>query len=159
MSEEEIKEKKVRIARTRNGIPCLWESLTNFSNLRRATAIFGRDRKPKKAVFISQKKEKQALVPIHVGDYISKAFEDQNGIALSIFRIEAISSMDNSCIVVPVYRKSSLVRDYTVDEEYENMVNLTVDKLTMAENYIISEKSAKLKKQDAEEDFYYTGEF
>ena len=59
--------------------------------------------------------------------------------------------MDNSCIVVPVYRKSSLVRDYTVDEEF--------DKLTMAENYIISEKSAKLKKQDAEEDFYYTGEF
>jgi hypothetical protein len=155
---DEIKQKKVRIARTRNGIPCLWESLTNFSNLRRATAIFGKDRKPKKAVFINYEKEKQALVPIHVGDYISKAFEDQNGVALSIFRVESISSMDNSCTVVPVYRKSSLIQEYTVDDIYESMVSLTIDKLQ--DRLIISEKSAKLKKQDEhEEDFYYTGEF
>jgi hypothetical protein len=126
---ETIKEKRIKIARTRNGIPCLWESIVSFSDLKRATVIYDKDKSAKYAVFINQDREKQALVPIKKGDYISKAFEDKNGIALSIFRIEEISSMDNSAIILPVYRKSSLINEYTIDSDYEEMVIDTVDKL------------------------------
>lgn len=126
---EEIKEKKIKIARTRNGVPCLWESVMTFSDLRRSTVIYGKDKNLKYAIFADQDREKQALIPIEAGDYISKAFEDKHGIALSVFRIDEISPMDNSAIITPVYRKSSLISDYNVDVEYQKMVEETIEKL------------------------------
>jgi len=126
---ETIKEKKIKIARTRNGVPCLWESLMVFSDLRRATVIFGKDKESKPAVFINEEKEKQALVPIQPGDYISKAFEDKHGIALSVFKIDEISSLENTATITPVYRKSSLISEYIVDPPYKDMVNFTMEKL------------------------------
>ena len=139
---EPVKEKKVKIARTRNGIPCLWESYIVFADLRRATAIFGKDRKSKTAVYVNKEKDKQALIPVQEGDFISKAFEDKNGVALSVFKIESISSMDNSAIIVPVYRKSSLVSEYAVDELYKEMVEMTMSKLTS--NQILSKIPSKI---------------
>jgi hypothetical protein len=126
---ETIKDKKIKIARTRNGVPCLWESLMTFSDLRRATVIYGKDMKPKSAVFMNEEREKQALVPIQEGDYISKAFEDKHGVALSVFRIDEISSMENSATITPVYRKSSLISEYVIDPTYASMVNETMIKL------------------------------
>jgi hypothetical protein len=126
---EEIKEKKIKIARTRNGVPCLWESVMTFSDLRRSTVIYGKDKNLKYAIFADQDREKQALIPIEAGDYISKAFEDKHGIALSVFRIDEISPMGNSAIITPVYRKSSLISDYNVDVEYQKMVEETIEKL------------------------------
>lgn len=126
---ELIKEKKIKIARTRNGVPCLWESLMNFADLRRATVIYSKNKEAKNAVFVNQERDKQALVPIQTGDYISKAFEDKHGVALSVFRIDEISSMENSATITPVYRKSSLISEYIVDKEYKSMVEETVEKL------------------------------
>lgn len=126
---EPIKEKKIKIARTRNGVPCLWESLMNFADLRRATVIYSKNKEAKNAVFVNQERDKQALVPIQTGDYISKAFEDKHGVALSVFRIDEISPMENSATITPVYRKSSLISEYIVDKEYKDMVEETVEKL------------------------------
>lgn len=126
---EKIKEKKIKIARTRNGVPCLWESLTSFSDLKRATVIYGKNKEIKNAVFVNESKDKQALVPIQLGDYISKAFEDKHGIALSIFRIDEISSMENTATITPVYRKSSQISEYVVDQEFEEIVEETINKL------------------------------
>jgi hypothetical protein len=126
---ELIKEKKIKIARTRNGVPCLWESLMNFADLRRATVIYSKNKEAKNAVFVNQERDKQALVPIQTGDYISKAFEDKHGVALSVFRIDEISPMENSATITPVYRKSSLISEYIVDKEYKSMVEETVEKL------------------------------
>jgi hypothetical protein len=126
---ELIKEKKIKIARTRNGVPCLWESLMNFADLRRATVIYSKNKEAKNAVFVNQERDKQALVPIQTGDYISKAFEDKHGVALSVFRIDEISPMENSATITPVYRKSSLISEYIVDKEYKGMVEETVEKL------------------------------
>ncbi len=126
---EPIKEKKIKIARTRNGVPCLWESLMNFADLRRATVIYSKNKEAKNAVFVNQERDKQALVPIQTGDYISKAFEDKHGVALSVFRIDEISPMENSATITPVYRKSSLISEYIVDKEYKSMVEETVEKL------------------------------
>lgn len=138
---EAIKDKKIKIARTRNGVPCLWESLMTFADLRRATVIYGKDMKPKSAVFMNDEREKQALVPIQEGDYISKAFEDKHGVALSVFRIDEISSMENSATITPVYRKSSLISEYVIDPTYASMVNETILKLDSRQ--VIAKQSEK----------------
>jgi hypothetical protein len=126
---EDITEKKIKIARTRSGVPCLWESTMKFADLRRATAILDRIGKSKAAVFLNAEKEKQALVPIQVDDHIAKIFEDKHGLALSIFKIIEISPMENTASIVPVYRKSSLISEYTVPDEYQPMINLVAHKL------------------------------
>jgi len=133
---EEIIEKKIKIARTRSGVPCLWESTMKFADLRRATAILGNTGKAKAAVFVNKEKEKQALVPIQPGDYISKAFEDKHGVALSVFKIVEISPMENTATIVPVYRKSSLIAEYTIPAEYKEMVETCMTKLEDSTNVI-----------------------
>ena len=97
----------------------------------------------KTAVFINESKDKQALVPIQSGDYISKAFEDKHGIALSVFRIDDISPMENTAIITPVYRKSSLVNEYIIDQEYQPMVEETVDKLKSSRIIAIMKKTQR----------------
>lgn len=126
---EEITEKKIKIARTRSGVPCLWESTMKFADLRRATAILSKEGTAKTAVFVNKEKEKQALVPIELGDYIAKAFEDKHGVALSVFKIIEISPMENTAAIVPVYRKSSLIKEYVIPFEYKGMVELCMAKL------------------------------
>ena len=119
---EEIIDKRIKIARTRTGVPCLWESTMKFADLRRSTAILDRNGKAKAAVFLNADKEKQALVPIQQNDFIAKAFEDKHGVALSVFKVTAISSMENTATIVPVYRKSSLT-------EYQHMIESVINKL------------------------------
>jgi hypothetical protein len=134
--EDTIVEKKIKIARTRSGVPCLWESTMKFADLRRATAILGNTGNAKAAVFVNKEKEKQALVPIQQGDYISKAFEDKHGVALSVFKIVDISPMENTATIVPVYRKSSLINEYTIPTEYKEMVETCMTKLEDPTNVI-----------------------
>ena len=126
---EEINKKTIKIARTRTGVPCLWESLMTFTDLKRSTVVLDSKGKPKSAVYLNETREKQALVPIVVGDYIAKSFEDKNGVAISVFKIEEINAMKNEAVINPVYRKSSLVSDYTVPNEYTNMVDYSMQKL------------------------------
>lgn len=125
----EITKKNVKIARTRGGIPCLWESLVNFDDLKRSTVILDKNGKAKTAVYLNETRDKQALVPIVVGDHIAKAFQDKNGIAISVFLIEEISALGNDAVIVPVYRKSSLVSEFEIPVEYAEMVNISIAKL------------------------------
>ena len=126
---EIVEQKKIKIARTRSGVPCLWESNMKFADLRRATVIFDKNAGAKPAVFLNPEKEKQALVPIKEGDFISKAFEDKHGVALSVFKIVNVSSQENIADILPVFRKSSLIAEYTVPSEYQEMVDLVINKL------------------------------
>lgn len=126
---EEVSKKTIKIARTRTGVPCLWESLMTFSDLRRSTVILDKDGKFKNAVFLNEDREKQALVPIVVGDFISKSFEDQHGIALSLFKVLEISAMSNEAVIIPVYRKSSLVNEEEYPAEYKEMILTSISKL------------------------------
>lgn len=125
----EVNKKTIKIARTKTGVPCLWESLMSFSDLKRSTVIVSKDGQSKNAVFLNEDREKQALVPIAVGDYISKSFKDQNGIALSLFRILEISSMSNEAVIIPVYRKSSLINEEEYPTEYRDMILTSIAKL------------------------------
>lgn len=127
---EGVNVKTIKIARTRTGVPCLWESSTDFSDLRRATVVYNSDGSHKTALFKKDNSQKQALVPVSAGDYISKAFEDKNGYALSVFRVHEISPMKNEAVIYPVYRRSSLETESTwSDTPYEQMVSETIAKL------------------------------
>lgn len=127
---EGVTTKTIKVARTRTGIPCLWENSTDFSDLRRATVVYNADGTHKTAVFTKENSQKQALVPVLPGDYISKAFEDSHGYALSVFCIHEISSVKNEAIIYPVFRRSSLDTGTTwVGTPFETMVNETIAKL------------------------------
>ena len=58
-------EKTIKITRSRSGIPCLWESLTTFDNLTRATVILSAQGEPKKAFYLNENREKE--VPVKRG--------------------------------------------------------------------------------------------
>jgi hypothetical protein len=140
----EVNNKKIKIARTRSGVPCLWESLTVFEDLKRATIILGREGKPKRAYYYNEGREKQALVGIGIGDYIVKCFEDQYGISISIFEINEISHMENSATIFPVYRKSSQIHTTDYPSEYTNMIKACIDKLISAGKKIVAYKEYEL---------------
>lgn len=123
-----IVEKVIKISRTKEGIPCLWESTSIFSNLSRATVITNKNGERKEALEINVYKEKQAKVPIETNDLIVKAFKDQHGVAYSIFIIESISAMDNTASIIPIYRKSSLIEE-NPPKEYEDLLNVCLKKL------------------------------
>jgi hypothetical protein len=125
----EVNKKTIKIARTKSGVPCLWESLMNFSDLKRSTVILDKNGNSKNAVFLNEEREKQALVPIVVGDYISKSFQDQHGIALSLFKVLEISAMGNEAVIIPVYRKSSLINEEDYPADYRDMITISISKL------------------------------
>jgi len=145
---EEINKKIIKVARTKSGVPCLWESLMSFTDLKRSTIIVNKDGNPKPAFFINPDREKQALVPIAVGDRICKCFEDKNGIAISVFQIEEISHMKNEAIITPIYRKSSLVTDYTVPADFSKIVNSALSKFKNTEGRVISLPKINFKHED-----------
>ena len=126
---EEIKHKKIKIARSKSGVPCLWESLTIFDDLTRSTIIYNSKKEPKSAFYINEERDKLALVPISPGDYISKAFKDKYGIAISVFKITDISSMDNTATIIPIFRKSSQLQSWYNPDDLNTMISTTIDKL------------------------------
>lgn len=137
---EGINTKQIKIARTRTGIPCLWENSTDFSDLRRATVVYNADGTHKTAIYTKTNSQKQALVPISEGDFISKAFEDKNGYAISVFYIHEISSMKNEAVIYPVFRRSSLdIGSSWKGTAYESMVDETIAKLQ--ENVVYANSS------------------
>ena len=137
---EGIIAKEIKIARTRTGVPCLWESSTNFEDLRRATVVYNADGTHKTAVFVKKESEKQALVPISVGDLVSKVFQDKNGYAISVFMIHEISPMKNEAVIYPVFRRSSFDSENTwKGTAYENMVRETIEKLENEEPVVYAQ--------------------
>jgi hypothetical protein len=137
---EGVSTKSIKIARTRTGVPCLWESSTDFSDLRRATVVYNADGSYKKALYLKKNSEKQALVPIAAGDLISKVFRDKNGYAVSIFAVYEISSMKNEAVIYPVFRRSSLEKEATwYGTYYEDMVNETIDKLEREDSIVYAQ--------------------
>ncbi len=143
---ETITSKTIKIARTRSGVPCLWESLVSFEELRRATIILDEAGKPKKAYYHNNEREKQALVGIAVGDHLVKCFEDQHGIAISVFRIEEVSIEENQAIITPVFRKSSLLSESVYPEQYAGMIETCMSKFSCEEIKIIAYKGYELEK-------------
>ena len=136
MIDSNILKKKIKVAKTRSGVPCLWESLTRFDKINRSTIILDAKGCSKKAYYYNAEREKQALVSVIPGDYVVKCFEDQHGLAISIFRVEEIFPEDSTATIYPVYRKSSLVEETSYPSKYSNMIELCASKLTNGQKII-----------------------
>lgn len=129
--DKEIFLRTIKIARTKTGTPALWESYSEFdNNLVRSTIITNANGEIKNSVFVKNRKNKQALVPIESGDCIIKAFKDNIGIAISVLVINEISSSSNEATIYPTYRKPSedTVEDYPT--EYRDAISMAISKLT-----------------------------
>jgi hypothetical protein len=144
---ESIVLRPIKIARTKTGIPALWESYSEFdNNLIRSTIIVNADGKIKNSVFVKNRKNKQALVPIEAGDCIIKAFRDNIGIAISVLVINEISSSSNEATIYPTYRKpsESSVEDCPYPAAFRNAITMAISKLTDDELVLCELDSVKL---------------
>lgn len=129
-AEKTILERTIKVARTKTGAPCLWESYSEFDNgLIRSTIIIDTDGNIKNSVFLKNAKNKQALVPIQEGDIIVKAFRDNIGIAISLLEIQSLSTAKNEAQILPIYRKASDVLNLQAPEKYTDAIMEATKKL------------------------------
>lgn len=118
----------IKVARTKGGTPCLWESYSEFDNLIRTTVIINSEGKIKDSVFIRNRKNKQALIPINTKDCIIKVFKDTIGIAVSVLHIHEISAQKNEAVIYPTFRKESS-EDKEFPSEYLEAITKCLEKL------------------------------
>lgn len=88
---------KIKIERSRSGIPCIWEQGGGYTNTGDATIVAGKDGLPKKPIYIRQRGElanaEHALIPVEVGDYIIKADHHRKDFYISVMKIVDIEEM------------------------------------------------------------------
>lgn len=102
----DVSEKRIKIARTKSGTPCLWESYTEFDDLKRAIVIIDKTGDIKNSIFIRQHGSKQSLIPVNEGDYVVKIFNDKAGKAVSVLEIKKIANNSNHAEMLLVYRNT-----------------------------------------------------
>ncbi|MCK9574604.1 MAG: hypothetical protein WC979_01725 [Candidatus Pacearchaeota archaeon] len=134
----EINEKQIKIARTKSGTPCLWESYTEFDNLKRAIVVIGKEGEIKNSIFIRQFGSKQSLIPIDEGDHIVKIFNDNNGTSVSVLEIKKIANSSNHAEMLLKYREATGSEQSSTCEQRFNQ-GIKSAKLKMEDkNYIAS---------------------
>ena len=124
----EIKPKTIKIARTKNGSPSLWESFVEFDNMKRATIIVDKNGIIKNSIFV-KKGSKQSLVPVKENDYIIKVFNDDTGRSISILKINEILKMSNHAKVTLVYRSTPTDSSDIRDSKFDDAINAAFKKL------------------------------
>lgn len=126
---ENITEKKIKIARTKTGTPCLWESYTEFDDLKRAIVIVNKDGKLKGTIFVRRSGSKQCLVPITEGDFIVKIFEDEHGNSVSLLKILNISNNSNQAELILEYRDANGNITGKLDDKFKDVIDITKRKI------------------------------
>lgn len=136
----ELTTKQIKIARTKKGSPCLWESYVKFTDLKRATIITDENGKIKNSIFVRKNSDKQSLIPIKESDFIVKIFEDNDGVSKSIFKINTISNMSNHAELMLMYRFGPNIEtlDFEDISNFDGALKAAELKMSDAE-YIASE--------------------
>ena len=84
-------EEKIRVEKTRTGLPALWECGGGCSNTGEATIIASKDGRPKKPVYIKRaghlSNREHALVVLSVGDYIIETSHKKKNYLIYIYKI------------------------------------------------------------------------
>lgn len=126
---ENITEKKIKIARTKSGSPCLWESYAEFDDLKRAILIVDKDGKVKNSIFVRKSGPKQSLVPVNEGDYVVKVFSDAQGGSVSLLEIRKISNNSNHAELMLMYRNAQGNVSGVLDTKFETAITLAEKKM------------------------------
>jgi len=90
---------KMRIERTKKGLPAYWEAGGGFTNTGEATIIAGIEGQPKKAVYVRRMgrlaNAPHALIILEVGDHIVEANHHRKDFEIQIFRITDFEDSEN----------------------------------------------------------------
>jgi len=135
---ENITEKKIKIARTKSGSPCLWESYSEFDNLKRAIIIVNSEGEIKNSIFIRKSGSKQSLIPISEGDYVIKTFEDIQGKSISLLEVQKIANDSNYATLFLKYREAGTDVIGDLEEKFIDAINTAKNKMEDP-TYIASE--------------------
>ena len=126
---ENITEKKIKIARTKSGSPCLWESYAEFDDLKRAILIVDKDGNVKNSIFVRKSGPKQSLIPVNENDLLIKLFEDNDGKSISLLEIRKISNNSNHAELLLIYRKTDKDETGILEEKFKNAIALAEKKM------------------------------
>jgi hypothetical protein len=127
---ENITEKKIKIARTKSGSPCLWESYAEFDDLKRAIIIVDKDGNIKNSIFVRKTGSKQSLIPVIEGDYIVKVFADAQGTSQSLLEIRKIANDSNHAELMLLFRNANGQVTGSLDAKFENCIKTAEQKMT-----------------------------
>ena len=90
---------KLKIERTKSGLPAMWECGGGYSNTGDATIVAGKDGKAKKPVYVKRGGhlacQNHALIPIVVGDYIVEASHHRVDFKMDIYKITGFENGEN----------------------------------------------------------------
>jgi hypothetical protein len=134
---ENITEKKIKIARTKSGSPCLWESYAEFDDLKRAIIIVDKDGKIKNSIFVRQSGSKQSLIPVVEGDFLVKVFADKQGNSVSLLEIRKIANDSNLAELMLIYRNANDAITGKLDPKFANAV-VAAEKKMSDTTYIVA---------------------
>ncbi len=85
--------KKIKIERTRTGLPARWECGGGATNTGECTIITDENGRPKKPVYVKRSGHlsngQHALVIVEVGDFIIKSYQHRKDFWIRIFRIKS----------------------------------------------------------------------
>lgn len=138
-----MKTKFVKIAKTKNGIPALWESLkVSEDGLIRATLITRTDASIKNALYVKTYDQKQGLVPIRVNDFLIKAYQEKDGtIGISILKVLNIKIEEITVKLGLVARCEAGQDTWEIDEDFKDQIEkfknvvLTIKEKLKLENH------------------------
>jgi cytolysin (calcineurin-like family phosphatase) len=97
-----MEKKSIRVNRTNNGTPSLWENYREFENVKRSVTVF--DNNGDRLEHIFTKYDNSALVPIREGYYILKIFSDMDGKGITLLKVNEVDRYSNNCVVSVVKR-------------------------------------------------------
>lgn len=95
--------KKIKIERSKSGIPCIWEKGGGYTNTGDATIVSGKDGLPKKPIYIRRRGQlansDHALIPLEVGDFVILADHHRKDFYIEV--LEVAEFEEDSAIVKP----------------------------------------------------------
>lgn len=119
-----IKPKTIRFARTKTGVPALWQSLKEFMTMNRITMIVDSEGLLKDPIYVKHGTNAQSsLIPIMENDFIVKVFNDRDGIGVSILVVTNISQYQNVATVELVERLAPGTKSWIPNPN--NLITLT----------------------------------
>jgi hypothetical protein len=120
-----MEQKSIRINRTNNGTPSLWESYREFESVKRSVNVFNEFGERLECIF--SKYDNSCLVPIREGYYILKIFSDMDGKGVTLLKVIEIDRYSNNCVVDVVKRMTpgtNTWSDYIeIEENVFNKIN------------------------------------
>ena len=120
MLTKEFEPRAIKIARSRKGVPCYWQTTRTFDEMKRFTTVLNCEGLTKTPLF-EKDETNSSLMPIVEGDFLFKVFYDSIGTGVSVMRITDINKYSNEATIEILKRKESDSNDWIVTPAFTDM--------------------------------------